>query len=47
MKKPRWSMILFFQSMPEYVQSPEKKHNEQKKYGSFATRGGEVVKCSV
>ena len=28
----------------EYVQTPEKKHDKKKKYGSFATKGGEVVK---
>ena len=31
----------------EYVQTPEKKHNKKKKFGSFATKGGEVVKCSL
>ena len=31
----------------EYVQTPEKKQDKKKKYGSFATKGGEVVKCSV
>ena len=25
----------------EYVQTPEKKHDKKKKYGSFATKGGE------
>ena len=30
-----------------YVQTPGKKHDKKKKYGSFATKGGEVVKCSL
>ena len=31
----------------EYVQTPKKKHDKKKKYGIFATKVGEVVKCSV
>ena len=31
----------------EYIQTPEKKHDKNKKYGSFATKEGEVVKCSL
>ena len=31
----------------EYVQTPVKKHDKKKKYGSFATKGGELVKCSL
>ena len=31
----------------EYVQTPKKKHDKNKKYGSFATKEGEVVKCSL
>ena len=31
----------------EYVQTPEKKSEKKKKYGSFATKGEKVVKCSL
>ena len=31
----------------EHVQTPQKKHDKKKKYGSFSTKGREVVKCSL
>ena len=31
----------------EYVKTPEKKRDKKKKYGSFATKGGKLVKCSL
>ena len=31
----------------EYVQTSEKKHDKKKKYESFATKKGKVVKCSL
>ena len=30
-----------------YAQTPEKKHYKKKKYGSSATKRGEVLKCCV
>ena len=49
MTKPPGSMTLFFSkdAVLEYVQTPKKKHDKNKKYGSFATKEGEVVKCSL
>ena len=43
MKKPPWSKGVLL----EYIQTPEIKHDKKKKYGSFATKWGEVVKCSL
>ena len=49
MKKPPWSLTLFFSkdAVLDYVQIPEKKDDKKKKYGSFTTKAGGVVKCSL
>ena len=31
----------------EYIQTPEKKHDKNKKYENFAPKWGDVVKCSL
>ena len=34
-------------AVKEYVQTPKRKHAKKKKHGSFATKRGEVLKCSL
>ena len=34
-------------AVQEYVQIPERNYDKKKRYGSFATKGGEVIKCAL
>ena len=48
MKKPFWSMTLFFKRMLYWsIFKLLKEKKKKNRYGSFATKEGEVVKCSL